>query len=149
MIWGEVINSVRRLHLFLVQECGVDPTLFTRDIPISGTLVPFPDSIDDFEEWEETPLPSELHDLLPLHPVERALIEGSLLPIQIIRFKTPREIESLFDAIIVLERKWMESSGTSSSDRLESVRNFLRAETLKLQVRAGLRTLAPTKDKTS
>ncbi len=148
MIWGEIINSVRRLHLFLVQEFAIDPALFTRDIPVAGVSIPFPDSIDDFEEWEETPLPAELHDLLPLHPVERALIEGSLLPIQIVRFKSTREIESLFEAIGALERNWMEASGTTSPERFKSVQNFLRAETLKLQVRAGLRTLASTKDKT-
>jgi hypothetical protein len=146
MIWGDVVNSVRKLHLHLVQEHGIDAALYTRDIPVSGPAIPFPDSVDDFEEWEEPLLPTELQDLLPLHPVERALIEGRLLPIQIIQFKTPREIESLLSSILALEKDWLEKSGTFTTGRIDSAREFLKAEGLRLIVRAGLRTLVSAKE---
>jgi len=146
MIWGDVVNSVRKLHLYLVQEHSIDPALYTRDIPVSGPSIPFPDSVDDFEEWEEPVLPTELQDLLPLHPVERALIEGSLLPIQIIQFKNPREIESLLASVLALEKDWLKKSGTFTPERMDSTREFLKAEGIRLLVRAGLRTLASTKE---
>ncbi len=146
MIWGEVVNSVRKLHLHLVQEHSLDPALYTRDISIDTTPLPFPDSIDDFDEWDEPQLPQDLQDLLPLHPVERALIEGPILPIQIIQFTTPKEIESLLASILALEKEWMEKSGTFSNERMNATRDFLRAEGLKLLVRAGLRTLTSTKE---
>ncbi|MBU6153849.1 MAG: hypothetical protein KGP28_06060 [Bdellovibrionales bacterium] len=146
MIWGDIVNSVRRLHLHLVQEHSVDPALFTRDITLSSSIIHFPGSVDDFEEWEETPLPPDLNDLLPLHPVERALIEGPLLPIQIIRFRNAGQIESLINEILALEQNWLESSGTFSTARMDAARAFLRAEGVRLIVRAGLRNLTTAKD---
>jgi hypothetical protein len=146
MIWGELVNSVRNLHLHLVQDFAVDPALYTRDIPVAEVPIPFPESVDDFEEWEEPAVPADLQDLLPLHPVERVMIEGPVLPIQIIRFRNVREIRSLFDAVLILEKEWLEKTGNFSNERIGAVRSFLKAEELKLSVRAGFRVLAPTKE---
>jgi hypothetical protein len=146
MIWGDVINSIRRLHLHMTMDLGIDAALFTRDIGISNTEIPMPASVDDFEEWEEAALPADLIDLLPLHPVERALIEGPLLPIQIIRFESAAGIESLMASILALEEEWMEKSRTKSPERQHAVRDFLKAEGIKLGVRAGFRKLASAKE---
>jgi len=146
MIWGEVINSIRQLHLDLVQEFSLDPALYTRDIEITPIPIPFPEYLDDFEEWDELSVPSELQDLLPLHPVERALIEGPLLPIQIIKFKNPREIELLFAAVLGLEKSWLDQNKKLSPDKIKFMESFFSVQTLKLSVRAGFQKLATTKD---
>lgn len=146
MIWGDLINPVRKLHLLFVQEFSMDPTLYTRDIELNGIPVPFPDFIDDFDEWDETRLPADLQDLLPLHPVERALIEGPLLPIQIIKLKNAQEIDSLFAAILSLERAWMIKSATFSEDKMKFAETFFAAEGLKLSNRAGFKRIQALKE---
>jgi len=146
MIWGEVINCVRKLHLSLVQEFSVDPALYTRDLEVDSDGIPFPEAIDDFDEWQETPMPQELQDILPLHPVERALIEGPLLPIQLIRFGSAKEIDALFGRILRLENSWLEISKTRTPERTRFVEVFLQAQALKLITRAGFRKLTSLKE---
>ena len=51
MIWGEVINLVRHIHLGLLQEFSLEPTLLMKDIELKGASdFVFPDAVDDFEE---------------------------------------------------------------------------------------------------
>ena len=146
MIWGEIINSVRKIHLDLASDYGLDPALFTRDIELSSMGVPYPRSLDDFEEWDEFSLPRELQDLLPLHPVERALIEGPLLPIHLIEFQSPEEIHSLYRSILLLERDWLEKTRTSTPENLKFIESQCHAWALRMTVRAGFRKLSPTKE---
>jgi hypothetical protein len=149
MIWGEVINSIRKLHLDLIQEFSIAPKLYTADIELPAGLISFPEPVDDFDEWEEFPLPQELQDLVPLHPVERALIEGPLLPIQLVRFRSRREIENLFSAISALEKSWLEKSGVGSPDKVQFIETFCSVQALKTAVRAGFRPLHPAKEEKS
>lgn len=149
MIWGEVINSVRKLHMDLLQEFTLSPQLFTQDIELPADFVVFPEAIDDFDEWEELPLPPELQDVVPLHPVERALIEGPLLPIQLVRFRSKREIETLFSSISALEKCWLEKARTLSPDKVQFIETFCSVQALKTAVRAGFRPLQPAKEEKS
>jgi hypothetical protein len=146
MIWGEVINSIRKLHLDLIQVFSLSPKLYSADIELPPALIGFPEALDDFDEWDELPLPPELQDLVPLHPVERALIEGPLLPIQLVRFRSRREIESLFSSITTLEKSWLEKSGAGSPDKIHFIETFCSVQALKTAVRAGFRPLHPAKE---
>jgi hypothetical protein len=145
MIWGEVINSVRSLHRDFVEEFSVDPKAFTRDLEWPDAGLPFPVGLDDFDEWEEPELAPELTDLLPLHPVERSLVEGPLLPIQKIRFTGKDEIDRLFGSILNLEKHWFQQTGNSTPDRIQYLENFLAVQALKLSVRAGFGRIASVK----
>jgi hypothetical protein len=146
MIWGEIINSVRKLHLDLLQEFSIAPKLLTEDVELPANLVAFPEAVDDFDEWEELPLPPELQDVVPLHPVERALIEGPLLPIQLVRFRSKREIENLFSSIATLEKCWLEKTRSLSPDKTHFIETFCSVQALKTAVRAGFRPLQPAKE---
>ena len=145
MIWGEVINSVRSLHLKLVQEFGVDPKVFTRDIELNLSGIPFPESEDDFEEWDELPLPPELTDVIPLNSVERALVEGPILPIQKVKFHSKSEIDTLFGAILRLEKEWCEKAKILSADKLLFIENDCTLQALRLSAKAGLSRLSAVK----
>ena len=137
MIWGEIINAVRNLHRDLVEEFSVPPALYAADQELKIGLLPFPEALDDFDEWSEPAFPEPLSDLIPLHPVERALVEGPLLPIQKIRFGSKSEIDSLFASIIGLEKEWFVKSGLGSPDKVQYLENYLVVQALKLSVRAG------------
>jgi len=146
MIWGEVINSVRRIHLDLVQECSVPAALVSKDAELTDAEIPFPEAVDDFDEWEEIAIPPELQDIIPLHPVERALIEGPVLPIQQVRFVSSAEIERLFASILVLEKDWLSKAKLLTPDRVRFLENAIAVQALKLSVRAGFRSLKPMKE---
>jgi hypothetical protein len=137
MIWGEVINALRNLHRDLVVEFSVPPARYAEDRELKRDVVAFPSALDDFDEWIEPTLEEHLSDLIPLHPVERVLVEGPLLPIQKIAFSSKSEIDALFATIISLEKEWFEKSGLASTDKIQYIENFLVVQALKLSVRAG------------
>ncbi len=137
MIWGEVINCVRTLHLDLMNEFAVDSRLFSKDLELKAASIPFPEAIDDFDEWLEPILPESLQDVIPLHPVERALIEGPLLPIQKVSFNTKSDVDALFAAIIACEKEWCEKNGVSTPAKMQFIENYFVVQALKISVRAG------------
>lgn len=145
MIWGEIINSVRNLHRDLAEEFHLPVELYSRDLELSPLALPFPEPLDDFDEWLEPQFPDPLGELIPLHPVERALIEGPLLPIQKINFPSKHDIDRLFAHLMSMEKEWMEKTGTSSPDKVQYVENFLVVQSLKLSVRAGFGKISAVK----
>jgi hypothetical protein len=146
MIWGEIINSVRKIHLDLIEECSVPVSLTSRDVELNTSSLPFPEAIDDYDEWEELSLPKELQDLIPLHAVERALIEGPLLPIQHIRFHSFLEVERLFASILTLEKEWLQKSKLLTPDKVHFLENACAVGALKISVRSGFQKLKPMKE---
>jgi hypothetical protein len=146
MIWGEIINSVRKIHLDLIQDCSVPSVLSSRDVELDSESLPFPEAIDDYDEWEELPLPQDLQDIIPLHSVERALIEGPLLPIQHIRFHSALEIERLFASILTLEKEWLQKSKILTPDKVQFLENACAVGALKISVRAGFQKQKPMKE---
>lgn len=137
MIWGEVINALRNLHRDLVVEFSVPPARYAEDRELKREIVTFPAALDDFDEWIEPALEEALADVVPLHPVERILVEGPLLPIQKIAFTSKAEIDALFASLITLEKEWFEKCGLASDDKTQYIENFLVVQALKLSVRAG------------
>ncbi len=138
MIWGEIVNSVRSLHSSFFREFSLDPKLSTQDVELTSTRnLQFPELIDDFDEWDEF-IPEEgLEDIIPLHPVERALVEGPLMPIQKIHFHSKNEIDILFASILSLEKEWCEKVKLASPDRFQFIENALVVQALKTSKRSG------------
>lgn len=142
MIWGEVLNAVRSLHLEFIEQFHIQPKTFTQDLELeSAKRFPFPESTEQFGEWEWVTLPETIQDALELHPVERALIEGPLLPIESVRIRDEKQLQDLQDAIFELEKEWLEKSRLSSPDKLLMMEQSLKLKWLKLQTRSGLKRL--------
>lgn len=142
MIWGEVLNAVRSLHLELIEQFQIQPKAFTQDIELEGAKhFPYPESTEDFEEWEWIHLPETIQDALELHPVERALIEGPLLPIERVLIRDEKQFQALQDAVFNLEKEWLEKARLSSPDKLLMIEQSLKIQWLKLQGRSGLKRL--------
>jgi hypothetical protein len=143
MIWGEVINSVRSAHLSLIHEFNIDPKIFLNDIEFTRakTEFPFPQEIDDFDEWDELlPVPA-LEDILPLHPVERVLLEGPILPIQKIQFQSKIELDGLFITILNYEKEWAEKSKIMTPAIEKFLERIYASQALKLATRLGFSRL--------
>jgi hypothetical protein len=136
MIWGQVINSVRSLHLELLDHFAIPPAQFNTDVELSTEGFPFPIAGENFEEWETVVLPDKIQEALELHAVERALIEGPLLPIQEIIIKD-EEWEPLILAILRLEKEWLGKIKLHQEDKYSFIEKNLRAKFLQLQKRAG------------
>jgi hypothetical protein len=142
MIWGEVVNSVRSIHLGLLEECGVDPQHLLKDVDLKGReLFAFPEAIDDFEDWNEFVPAQALEDILPLHPVERVILEGPLLPIQKIKFNSSREVDTLFSSILALEKEWAEALKLMNPKTQTFLERMCGTQALRLSTRAGFRKL--------
>jgi len=145
MIWGEVLNAVRGLHLEAVDAFRIAPQTLSRDVELdSARDFPFPESTECFEEWEWMAIPEALQDALELHPVERVLIEGPLLPIEGILIRDEAQWQKLGDAIFALEKEWLEKSvplQERTTDRMAPIEQSLKARWLKLLPRTGLKRL--------
>lgn len=141
MIWGEFINLVRSTHRDFIAEFRVSPKAVLPD-PEWEPQIPFPEAIDDFDEWNELALSPELQDTLPLHPVERAFVEGPLLPIQRVKFHSKKEVETLCESFLKLELEWLESQNLKTPERVQFFERAKNNLSLKLSTQLGFNRLA-------
>jgi hypothetical protein len=137
MIWGEIVNSVRRIHFDFLNEFGIDPRLCLKDVPLTTEGFPYPEQIDDFDEWNEYIPSPEVEDILPLHPVERILIEGPLLPIQKVAFHSKSEVDVLFASLLGLQKEWCEKLNITSPERFHFLERYSASNALKISTRLG------------
>jgi hypothetical protein len=143
MIWGEVVNSVRSVHLSLLHEFSFDPKLILKDVEFSKdpAAFPFPAELDDFDEWDELVPVHALEDILPLHPVERVLLEGPILPIQKVNFTSKIELEGLFITILNYEKEWAKSLKIMTPAMEKFLERAFASQALKLATRLGFSKL--------
>ncbi len=137
MIWGEIVNSVRRFNFDFLNEFSLDPKIYLKEMSLKSDDFPYPEQVDDFDEWNEFIPSSELEDILPLHPVERVLVEGPLLPIQKVAFHSKSEVDVLFASIFSLQKEWCEKLKISSPERLQFIEKSCIANALKTSTRLG------------
>jgi hypothetical protein len=148
MIWGEIIQELRLYHHALIDHAPAlrKPHSLDLQLVFPESLLPKPTG--EMMEWSDSPIYSgpnqliepDLADWLELHPVERALIEGPLLPIQQIRFASTDAFSEFIHALIELETKWLLSiRGLEHAPKNWEIE--LRGRILKLQNRAGLTRL--------
>jgi len=143
MIWGEIVNSVRSVHLSLLHEFAFDPKVMLKDVEFSEdpATFPFPKELDDFDEWDELlPIPA-LEDILPLHPVERVLLEGPILPIQKVEFQSKIELEGLFISILNYEKEWASKLKLMTPSMEKFLERACASQALKLSTRLGFNKL--------
>ena len=136
MIWGQIINEVRSLHLEFLDQYSISPHQFSSDIELTVEQFPFPTLGENFEDWETTILPEKIQEALELHAVERALIEGPLLPIQEVLIQN-HEWETLILAILGLEKDWMIKTKLFTDEKYSFIELTLRAKLLQLQRRSS------------
>ena len=142
MIWGEVVNSVRSIHLSLLHEFSIDPKLFLKDVEFADVeILIFPRQLDDFDEWDELIPAQALEDILPFHPVERVLLEGPLLPIQKVEFQSRIELEALFRQVLYFEKEWMKHFRLLDPSIEKFLERTCAAQALKLSTRLGFTRL--------
>jgi hypothetical protein len=142
MIWGEVVNAVRSLHLEMMDQFQIQPRTYAQDIELIGARdITFPDSSENFEEWDWPEIPPGIQEALELHPVERALLEGPLLPIESVKIIDEAHLESLLQTVIALEKEWLEKARIHSPEKFLFIEQSLKLKWLKLQTRAGLKRL--------
>lgn len=136
MIWGEFVTQIRNLHFELLDQFSLQPAQFTADIELTTDGFPFPESADDFGEWDPPEMPEKIQEALEFHSVERALLEGPLLPIHQVVI-TNDSWETLFQAIFKLEKEWFEKTRLGTPEKISFVEQTLRAKFLQLQRRSG------------
>ena len=127
MIWGQVINSVRSVHLELLDQYSIIPTLLSADLELSSDEFPFPAAGDEFDDWETLPISEKIQEALEFHAVERVLIEGPLLPIQEV-ILNDQEWDKLFRAIVLLETQWLKLTKLFSDEKVLFIENSLRSK---------------------
>lgn len=136
MIWGDFINQIRSLHLELMEQFSIQPAQFTADIELQSSGFPFPETGEDFGDWDPPAQPDRIQEALEFHPVERAMVEGPLLPIQEVIVKK-EDWERLYQAILGLEKEWLVKSKISNPEASAFVEQNLKAKFLQLQRRSG------------
>ncbi|MBC7397468.1 MAG: hypothetical protein H7333_08490 [Bdellovibrionales bacterium] len=137
MIWGEIVNTVRRLNFDFLNEFSIDPRVCLKEMSLRSDDFPYPEQVDDFDEWNEFIPSPELEDILPLHPVERILVEGPLLPIQKVNFHSKSDVDVLYAAILSLQKEWCEKLFISSPERLLFFEKSCISNALKTSTRLG------------
>lgn len=106
VLWGDIIHELRQFHLDLIQ---LDPKIATPHSPdytLYSNAFPFPESSGDYDDWSTQELPQHLERWIEFHPVERALLEGPLLPIQKVFWPTPESFSQFCSALLELEQTW-------------------------------------------
>jgi hypothetical protein len=139
MIWGEIINTVRNLHAeffeaFRPQWKDYSP------VELNSDSFPYPAETGDYGEWEPPIFPESMMELLELHPVERVLLEGPLLPIQEVTIEAPQWIQ-IQNAILQLEKQFLQQMKYHQPEKSEFIEKNLHARFMQLQRRSGHQTL--------
>jgi hypothetical protein len=136
MIWGEFINQLRALHVDFLDEFQIHHSVCTHDVELTSSDFPYPKDAGDFDEWTPVRHAPQLEESLELHSVERALIEGPLMPIQTVDLKDV-DWGTLESAILGLEKQWLEKNRLFTPDHFEFIRKNLGARFVQLQRRSG------------
>jgi hypothetical protein len=136
MIWGDFINHIRTMHAECIEAFGIHPSVFSHDIELNSGAFPFPAEGDDFGEWDGAEFPSAIQEALELHPVERVLMEGQLMPIHEIKIRE-HDWAPLQQAILELEKDWLQKTKLFTPEKFSFVEKNLGARFVQLQRRAG------------
>ena len=136
MIWGDFINQLRALHVDFLDAFQIHHSVCSHDVELNANGFPFPNDAGDFDDWIPNRYPPELEESLELHAVERALIEGPLMPIQMVELK---EIDwkALESAILALEKDWLEKNRLFTPEHFDFVCKNLSARFVQLHRKSG------------
>ncbi len=126
MIWGDFIRLLRELHEEMFSYLKIPHSAAEADVTLDASAFPFPRSRNDFsdEEWFG-------HDL-ELHPVERVLLEGPLLPIERVEL-TAEAMQALHQAILALEKDWLTQTRRLNAESEKFLESTLQTKWARLR----------------
>jgi hypothetical protein len=136
MIWGEFINQLRCLHVDFSDAFRIHASVFTHDVELDSQAFPYPSEAEDFGDWNPPRFDPALEESLELHPVERVLMEGPLLPIHDLNLKE-QDWAALQGAILALEKQWLEKNKLFTAEHFDFIEKNLGARFIQLQRRSG------------
>ena len=138
MTWGEVINGIRHLHFDFLNQFELPVQVFQKEVTLLSQNFPFPSSTQKFGEWEAASFPQSIADGLELHPIERVLLEGPILPIEIFSLQNTEQFNELYTAIFDLEKEWLLKTGLYEPSKVTFFEQNLKALQLRAQSKAGI-----------
>jgi hypothetical protein len=139
MIWGEIVNQVRNLHADFLDEFHPQTKSFS-SVELEADSFPYPADSGEYGEWEPSPNSHVQMEVLELHPVERVLLEGPLLPIQEVKLQGS-EWNLLEQAILELEMQFLQKTKLHQPEQKEFIQKKLHARFMQLQRHSGQLTL--------
>jgi hypothetical protein len=142
MIWGEIINATRRLHQDFLDYSHTPLKTFIQDQTLpSSAGFPFPEAAIDYADWEPVEFAnSEIQEALELHPVERVLLEGPILPIQMVSMNA-KLLDNIYLRILKLETEWCQSVQLDTDLNFQFIEQTFAKRWLKVRTKAGFNSL--------
>lgn len=136
MIWGELVDQLREVHLGFLDQFGIHPRAFLQDCEIHCDDFPYPAASEDYGDWIPAEIPEKIAEAIELHPVERILLEGPILPIQEVRLNQA-EWNRILETLIRLERQWLSQTRLLNEESYQYFETQIRTRIQNLQRRSG------------
>jgi len=140
MIWGEFVSQIRSLHADFIEHFQLKPAHILAPAELHADHFPYPADAGDYGEWNAPEFPEPMNEALELHPVERVLLEGPLLPIQEVTIENHQWSE-LQSSILELEKEFLRQTRMNQPEKIDFIEKNLNARFMQLQRRAGRLTL--------
>jgi hypothetical protein len=142
MIWGDVINAVRSLHLNLMESLSLQSEWFSQEVIFTPVDLCFLPSGGQFTTWKAREVPA----FLEFSPIERMLVEGPLLPTERVTIPNEQALAQLSEQIFILETEWLiqlsnEHREVELEPSLKILEQLWRSEWLKIQTKTGFNRL--------
>ena len=138
MIWGELINGIRNLHFEFLNQFELPVQVFLKEVELTRENFPYPPSAHEFGDWEPAHFPASINDGLEMHPVERVLLEGPLLPLEQVVLKSETQSSELFIAILNLEVEWIQKVGIFTPEKQNFFEQTIKNLRIRIQAKAGI-----------
>ena len=138
MIWGDVINAIRSLHLNLMESLSLHSEWFSHEPVFTPIEISFLPSSGQFSTWKSIEVPA----FLEFSPIERRLLEGPLLPTEKVTIPNEQALAQLSAQILLLETEWLihvsnERREVQLESSLKTLEQLWRSEWLKIQTKTG------------
>jgi hypothetical protein len=142
MIWGDIINAVRSLHLNLIESLELRSEWFTQEMRLLPVELSFLPSTGQFTTWHALEVPA----FLEFNPIERLLVEGPLLPTEKVTVPSESALAQLSQQLLILETEWLiqlsnEHREMTLEPALKTLEQLWRSEWLRIQTKAGFNRL--------
>ena len=137
--WGEIVLTLRGLHLDFFNFSEINFSTFTQNIELSGrSSFPFPTVTGEFQDWDWDDREPPLQEALEMHPVERVLLEGPLLPIEVIQIDSMMQLNQMENILLNLEREWLEKLNLFTEENWNFIVENLKQRWIRVRARSGV-----------
>lgn len=111
LVWGDFINSIRQFH----EEFWMKFPFPKKQVTLFSTFH-FPPTSGEQGDWYPWEPQWVQPEVIELHPVDRILMEGPIMPFEVVRLKTPTDVSFLVKQVHQLEREWLAEVGFLKPD---------------------------------